>query len=280
MFSKCLRVVLAATIVLLPFQGQLFAASPVTITAEGTLTGVSTLTVRIFNINDGSTNTTGLGLNGGAGAGVVTSPQGLQVNYDDNSVGFQTVAISTNNRDAAASPKYTGPGIGSGMVGKTDTKATVPLAWTVFNDPVNPPAGATPGTGYSFQAAINSDKGEFFMSDKRQGEAAECRDSVTGAFESGAACDADDPIVDWDGDGVKGAKPFDGGFASLVTGIAGKIGSLSDASGFNETTGVRGPLGRSTTDGEVFMYLCTTYTGAEAQGYKTSTLTVEILTLA
>jgi hypothetical protein len=273
MSKKLLSVVLAATMVLIPFQGQLLAASPVVITAQGTLGAVSTLTVTIRNIADNSVNGTGLGFNAASGAGVVTSSQYLDVEFNDNSVGFQSLTMSTDNRDAAANPKYTGPAQGGGLVGVTDTTATVPLAWTVFDSVV------ASGTGYSFEAAINS-ASEFFLQDKRQGEAAECTDDVTGAFESGGDCDGNDPIIDWDGDGTKGAKAYDTGFASVVSGIGNQSANIADASGYVEATSTAGPTGRSTTDGQVYVYMATDYQGAAAQEYKTSKLTLEIVTIA
>lgn len=178
MGTKLLRVVLAAMVALLPMQGQLYAAvtvlTSVSVGSQGTLGAVSTLAVNVFNISDDTANTTGLGFNAGAGAGVTTSAQYLKVDFNDNTVGFQAVTIQTDNRDTAtndgdpaADPLYSGIAQGSGLVGNTDKRTTVPLLWTVFDEKVNPPAGAKAGTGYSFQAAIND--GEFYTQDKKQG---------------------------------------------------------------------------------------------------------------
>ena len=319
MINKLLRVVLAAMIALLPLQSDLFAAvtilTSVTVGSQGTLGAVSTLTVNVRNVTDDSINATGLGFNAAAGGRVTTSPQYLEVNFNDNTVGFQAVLISTDNRLATANPKYTGIAQGSGMVGVTNKDVTVPLVWTVFDAKVNPPIGAVPGTGYSFQVALNL--GEFFMQDKEQGSfvdaghpggdpakgASLCNDAnkngtcnageftdrnANAAFDSvvwNAAlpitrCPSTFEGIDWDGDCYDGAKPFDAGFASLVFGVSGQSASIADASGFDEGTSTRGALGRTTTDGQVFMYLATDYTGAEAQQYKTSTLILDLVTIS
>jgi hypothetical protein len=295
-------------IALLPLQGELYAAvttlQSATVGSQGTLGAVSTLDVKVRNSADDSINSTGLGFNAAGGSTVTTSPQYLDVTFNDNSVGFQAITISTDNRTAKnvdlngdgdtsdageTGFKYNGPAQGSGMVGVTDKTVTVPLLWVIFDALKTNTAGVNGGKGYAFNVPLKTDR-EYFIQDKRQGEAAECKDSATGAFESGAACDADDPIVDWDGDGVKGAKAYDAGFASALFGIAGTGSSMAKApedknptvdDDSNAATPVEidGP-NRETADGNVKMYLATNYTGADAQQFFTGSLTLELVTIS
>jgi len=277
MSKKILSVFLAMLLAIVP-NSPAFA---VTIGAEGTLGAVSNLTVAVFNTADDSANGTGLGFNGASGSTVITSPQYLKMNFEDNSIGFQSITISTDNRNASASPKYTGPAGGSGLTGVTATDVTVPLVWTVFDAKVS--------GGYSFQSFINSAAGEFFVSDKKQGDAALCQNDSTQAFVFVATtCDtAGHTDIDWDGSGARGAAPYDSGFATIVSGIGGTSADIADASGCvedatnpdDDTKCTRNAIGQKTTDGEVFMYLATNYDGAAAQQYKTSTLEIELITV-
>ena len=308
MDNKLLRVVLAAMIAILPLQGQLYAAvttlTSTTVGSQGTLGSVSTLTVAVRNSADDSVNATGLGFNAAGGSKVTTSPQYLDITFNDNSVGFQAITIATDNRTAKnvdingdgdtsdageTGFQYTGPAQGSGMVGVTNTAVTAPLVWVIFDAVKTNTAGVNGGKGYAFNQPLKTDR-EYFVQDKRQGEAAECTDSATGAYESGAACDADDPIVDWDGDGTKGAKAYDAGFASTLFGIATQFASLAKApedknptvdDDSNAATPVEidGP-NRETSDGNVKIYLATDYDGADAQQYITGSLTLELVTIS
>lgn len=247
----------------LQMQGTALAADPVVLSATGTLGAVSELSVVMRNVADNSVNVSGLGFSGAAGATIVQSPQYLDISFNDNSVGFQAITISTNNRDNAASPKYTGPGIGSGLIGATDTRQTAALRWGIFDDIQNDGTGAT---------IVNANG--FFVSDKGQAQAAQCQDNVSGAFESGADCDADDPTIDWDGNGSPGAGPYSQGFASMAFGLAGTNGDLSIAGIAPATTA------RKVTDGNVKAYLSADYNGAEAQTYSSNTLTIEMITIS
>ncbi len=273
MSNKLLRVVLAAMIAFLPLQGQLYAAtttlSSATIISQGTLGAVSTLDVTVRNSADDSANLTGLGFNAGAGSTVVTSPQYLDVSFNDNTAGFQAVTIATNNRDVAASPKYTGPAQGSGMVGVTDTTVTSPLLWVVFDSTQINGAGVNGGKGYAFNNPLKTDR-EYFVQDKRQGEA--------------------DTGTDWDGDGIGGAKPYNAGFASIVFGVSNKDASLAKAPEDKNPTvdddsnaatpkEIDGP-NRTTTDGNIKVYTATDYTGLSAQDYKTNKLLLELVTIS
>ena len=96
-----------------------------TFTASGTLSGVSTMTTRVFNTPDGSDNLGPLGFNGGAGATFVSSLQAIEINFDDNNIGAKAINIYTAN-----------PGGAEGMVGETDDSYSVPMMWVIQNDPI------------------------------------------------------------------------------------------------------------------------------------------------
>jgi len=295
MMRKTLSVFLAVMTLLLPLQGQLYA---VTFTATGTVTAVSSFTATLKKTAD---NTALTQLTLPAGTGFAKADGYVDVTFTDNNVGFQAVLISTDNRAATAAPnKYTGIAQGSGMVGVTDTSVIVPLLWMVSDALIT--------GGYTFTGAA----GEYFVSDKQQGTTSATQNVTTGAsacndanksntcttgefteyngtagfqailWTTGAAADrcasntgtARFEGVDWDGDCYDGAKPFDNGFASVVYGISGGEATLSGAAGATiDNT-------RSTTDGNVKVYLGTNYTGADAQAYKTIKLTLELATIA
>lgn len=286
MFKRILSVVLAAFIAFT--SGNAFAATTIdstkTFVAQGTVTSVSTFDTVLKLV---ATDAAATQFNFAAGSGIVPSNEYGEVTWNDNRLNFQAITIGTDNRVAAANPKYTGPAQGSGLVGQTDTTLTVPLQWAIF--PVlTDGTDATKGLkGYTMTAAGDR---EFFVTDKLQGSAAECTDSVTGAFESGAACDADDPIIDWDGDGIKGAKPFDVGYATMVSGLASQIGNLGNSpwdanptvndDGNAATPAANDGPQRQDANGQSFVRLVTNYSGAPAQGYKTSKLLIELVTIS
>lgn len=267
MLSKFLRSVLAAMMILLPLQGQLYAAVTVlqsaSVGAEGTLTNVSTLTVTIRNSADDTVNATGLGFNAGAGATVVTSPQYLDVSYNDNTIGFQATTIKTDNRSATANPKYNGIAQGSGLVGVTDSSLTTPLSWVVFDATVTNTKGVNGGKGYAFNVPLKTDR-EFFVQDQNQGTVTTaskpggdpalgsslCNDkNKDGVCNGGEFTDrngngvfnpyreGDGPPkaanllegIDWDGNGFDGTAPFDAGFASFTFAIDNLNSLLANA---------------------------------------------------
>lgn len=294
MNRKTLSVFLAALMVLLPLQGQLYA---VTFTAQGTVSAVSSFSAALKKVSD---NTAATQINFAAGSGFASGDAYVDVTFTDNSVGFQAILISTDNRVSTASPKYIGIAQGSGLVGQTDANLVTPLMWMVSDALVT--------SGYTFTGAA----GEFFVQDKLQGTtsasqnvangAAACNDAnksntcTTGEFTeyngtagfqanlwtTGAAdnrCASNTGTarfegIDWDGDCYDGAKPYDNGFGSVAFGISADDATLSGAAGSAVTTG------RTTTDGNVKVYVGTNYTGADAQVYKTNKLTLELATVA
>lgn len=296
MMRKTLSVFLAVMTLLLPLQGQLYA---VTFTATGTVSVVSSFTATLKKVSDNSAITTNT-LTFPTGSVYAKADGYVDVTFTDNTVGFQAILISTTNRTAAVPNKYTGIAQGSGMVGVTDTSVIVPLLWMVSDALIT--------GGYTFVGA----PGEYFVSDKQQGTTSATQNVTTGAsacndlnkngtcetgefteyngtagfqailWTTGAAtsrCPSNTGTArfegtDWDGDCYDGAKPFDNGFASVVYGISGGAASLSGAAGASiDNT-------RTTTDGNVKVYLGTNYTGADAQAYKTVALTFELATVA
>jgi|GEM_PF-1475659 len=152
--KKSFAVLLAVMMTLLPLQGELFAAATV-ITATGTVTGVSTFSAPIKLV---ATNAASSAVAfPSATSGYAKGDSYIDVTFNDNSIGFQAITISTDNRNAAANPKYTGIGLGNGMPGMTDKSSTVPLAWMVS------PTLVTGGQTFTGAA------GEYFVTDLLQG---------------------------------------------------------------------------------------------------------------
>ncbi len=292
MIKKLLSMILVAMTVLLPFQGQAFA---VTFTAQGTVSSVSTFSASLLTVAADAAATQ---INFAAGTGIASGDAYINVSFNDNTLGVQAVLISTDNRNNTATPaipKYSGIAQGSGLVGLTNKDLVVPLKWAVFDSKVT--------GGYTFTNAT----GEFFIQDLSQGTTSASQNITTGAsacndINKNNICDAGeftdrngnsafDAVIwisgnansrcpstfegtDWDGDCYDGAKPYDNGFGSVVSGIAGTNASLSGAAGSSiDTT-------RTTTDGNVKVYIGTDYTGAEAQTYKTNKLTFTLATIA
>jgi hypothetical protein len=294
MARKIMSLFLAVLTVMIPFQGEALA---VVITAQGQVTLVSTFSAPIKKVSD---NTAATQINFASGTGVASGDAYIDISFNDNNVGFQAVLISSDNRNASASPKYSGIAQGSGLVGQTDTSLVVPLKWMVSDALIT--------GGYTFTGAA----GEFFVQDKLQGTTSATQNPTTGAtacndanknstcetgefteyngtagfqanlWTTGAAtnrCAANTGTarfegVDWDGDCYDGAKPYDNGFGSIVFGIASDDAELSGAAGSAVT------VGRMTTDGNVKVYVGADYSGANAQVYKTNRLTVELATIA
>ncbi len=122
---KKIKLIMSLLIVLLQSNvSQLIFAD--TFSAQGTLAGTSTFTTRVFNTADGSTNGGGiLGFNAPT-ATVISSPQAIEINFNDNNIGNQAINIHVEN-----------PGGQEGMVGVSDSSYVVPLMWVVFDDPVS-----------------------------------------------------------------------------------------------------------------------------------------------
>lgn len=112
------------------------SAKAATFTAEGTLSGVSDFTTRVFNTADGSTNVAGvLGFNAAARIAFVSSPQAIQIDFEDNNVGNQAIRVKTANA-----------GDVQGLIGVTDPTVNVPLMWVVSDNPISAP----PSNNYTF----------------------------------------------------------------------------------------------------------------------------------
>lgn len=327
MSRKMLAVCLAGMMVLLPFQGQLLAA-PVVITAQGQVTLTATFSAIVKKVSDNSTVPPTTGITFPAGVTYAKGDNYLDVSFNDNTVGYRAVTIATDNRNTAASPKYSGIAQGSGLVGNgTATTAkdyAVPMLWMVDKTLIS--------GGYTFTGA----PGEYYVQDTLQGtrtdndpalgasscndinknktcDAGEyddlntnsaynpvvwngtaaqnlrCRKISDGTFVYAEdACptgyySAADPAngkpkfvegVDWDGDGYDGAKPYSQGFGAIVFGLSGLSGALSGAAGatIDET--------RTTTTGNVKVYLGVNYAGAPGQAYKTSRLLIDVVTIS
>jgi len=144
--KKLLVIVVAAMVALLPFQGQLYA---ITFIAEGEVTGTSTFNAVLGNA--------GAQINFPKGSGYEKGDTYIEVTFNDNSSGYQAITIATDNRNAAASPKYTGIAQGNGLIGETTANQVVPMLWMV-----NP---TVISGGYTFTGAA----GEYYVTDLKQG---------------------------------------------------------------------------------------------------------------
>lgn len=211
--------------VALAIIGQLFfntgISQATSFTAQGTLTGVSLFTTRVFNTIDGSDNGAGvLGFNGGAGATYVSSLQAIEVNFNNNAVGNQAIRIYTNN------PGVTHP---EGMIGVTDSSYNVPMMWIVQKDPI----GGGGNQNYVFTG-----------------------DTTKEGF-----------IVDITNAAIAT-------YANVAFGLDGQNASLAN---FPNDDGA-GAF-RAETNGQIWLYFGTNYTGKPAQQYSTSNLNIEVVTL-
>jgi len=304
MFNKIVRGVLAITLAFLPLQGQALA---VTFDAEGTVTAVATFSAALKKVSDNSASTK---ISFPGGTGPASGDTYIDTSWNDNQLGFQAITINTNNRSTSApvaNPKYIGIAQGSGAVGVTDANLIVPLRWVVSDSLI---AGGEVFTGTLAAPVV----GEFFFQDSKQGTTSAAQDVTLGAsacldnnksntctageftefngtagfqailWSTGLAnnrCSLNTGTarfegIDWDGDCYDGAKPMDNGFASVVFGLAGTSGQLADADGDNDpATGVA----RQSTDGNVKVYVGIDYTGADAQVYKTNTVSIQVVTI-
>ncbi len=300
-FNKIVRGVLAITLAFLPLQGQALA---VTFDAEGTVTAVATFSAALKKVADNSASTK---ISFPSGTGFANGDSYIDTSWNDNSLGFQAITINTNNRSTAsptATPKYIGIAQGSGAVGVTDSNLVVPLRWQVqdslttvsfsgksgeffFQDTLQGTrADNDPALGSSACNDKNKDKvcdkatGEY--NDRGNGTAGTANNNVfdkvlwtPGAAQNRCNATSDNfEGVDWDGDCYDGAKPLDNGFASVVFGLAGLQGELAAADGTATPT-----AGRKSTDGNVKIYVGIDYTGADAQVYKTNTVSVQVITI-
>jgi len=260
--KKFIHILLAGAIVFLP-QFEAFAqftpGPSESVPVSGTLAGTTNFSVVIRNVSDDAVAPQ---MNAStSNATLVTLPQYVEVNFEDNNAGFQAVVISTDNRAAGATPQFS-PGFtlatGSGLVGQTEAAdgdtgsgtnpgeliTSAPMQWVVFDD-------AADAKAYEF---VGDTSIEFFIVDRQQDVAVELD-------------------IDPDTPGTQSPEAFNTpgvlGFASVIFGVSGTQANLSGA-----------PIDdRTTTDGQVFMRAAVDYTGQSAQGYATSTLTLELITI-
>jgi hypothetical protein len=77
-----------------------------------------------------------------AGGAVAQAKQYLEIRYN-TSLSFRRITIWTDNRNAAASPRFTGSAdvSAAGLIGHIDSTVTVPVLWQVYDDllPSPPP---------------------------------------------------------------------------------------------------------------------------------------------
>jgi len=126
----------------------------VSVAGEGTPSETSSMQVQLIN---------GSELTGQTNSGVISYAQYLRVNFSSTLSGFQAVIISTANKEASASPQYTGGGSGSGLVSQSNTAQNAALHWVVHETPVS--------GGYNFASCGGEPvctSNQFFVADKSE----------------------------------------------------------------------------------------------------------------
>jgi len=221
-----------------------------TIQASGSLGGVTSLSVTLLD----DTGATGLTFDSTGTVMAVTAPEEVQVDFNDNTAGYQSIIVTTDNTDTGASPKYTGTGTGAGLVASSETTAAAPLHWTVCKTQ----ATANAYTFTTFTAAdeiadpLNKEgfvdnRIQFFVVDRSQS-----------TFNTSAVL----------------------GFATVIGGVTGQNASLANAPYDNTGTGQDSTKQREVTNGTAYMKFAVDYNGQPASNYSTSTLTLDLVTLA
>ncbi|MBU1863796.1 MAG: hypothetical protein KKH94_09060 [Candidatus Omnitrophica bacterium] len=222
--------------------------SSASITATGSLAGSTTLTATLLNDTDGVAGLTFTS----AGTLVIAAPETLKVEFSDNTAGYQSMIISTNN-SVSGTGIYTGSGAGAGLVGGTDSTVNAPLHWTVFATQADAAAYSftTKGDGYVDEVV------QYYVADRSEAN-----------FDSANAL----------------------GYASVVSGIADNDGSLANAP-YDTATGVDDDSNpatpsqndgtqRSVTNGEAYIRFAVDYHGVPAQNYSTNSLTLAVVTIS
>ena len=214
-----------------------------TIGASGSLGTVTQLEVNIIG-------GTGLVFTSDGSELAITAPQEVEVLFTDNNPGYQAIIVTTDNRDPAASPRFTGSAdlTGAGLVNVSDTTAAAPLHWVVF--PTQTEADAYTFTTFPSgpDAGKIDNTIQFFVVDRSQS-------------------DFDTPDVL--------------GFTTVIAGVTGQIGSLANAPWDASGPGSQDPLNqREVSNGTAYMKFAVDYNGQPAGDYSTSTLTLDLATLA
>ena len=168
MIKKCLAMTLAALIVIfnvLPAQAYTQLATPVTLTASGTIAGeVAAFSVGLANQNDG-TDVIGSSFTFPAPAanGKTNSAKSLKITGSTNVVGNRIIIYADNDAlftDNTKDPratyntdgtinKYSGND-GSGMIGATNSGYVVPLVWGATATPNTPATYACGASNWTY----------------------------------------------------------------------------------------------------------------------------------
>lgn len=256
-----------------PIDSLLDAPVVIQVNATGKLESNTNLEVDFGN---------GLSFNPTGGSLVATADQVVTVTFSDNTDGYQSIIVSTENPTVPGTDEN-GNAIDivrSGLISTTNpnSASSIPLHWTVFNtfDEAN---------GYYFEQNVFPDgfdqAGEdvsgkidnrynFYVVDRNQVD-----------FES-VADDGSQPVI---------------GFATVIAGIENGSGTLAnapydksptvdddmdgdqDSDDEDKTPSVNDGLPRETDKGQVFMKFGADYNGASAGTYGTSTLTLDLITM-
>lgn len=238
-------------------QESLLPNGPVKITvnATGTLLPTTELTVDFGS---------GLDFTPETGELVATASQVVKVNFTDNHAGFQTIIVSTNNPTVLDSQNQVV--VRSGLITTAEPTASVPLHWVVFDTQAE-------AASYAFENSVFP--AGFIQEGTNVGGRIDNRVNFY--------------VVDRHQSNFNTADVL--GFASVISGVSGTIGSLANAPFDNNTDRTfdddgnaltptqNDGLQRSTNDGEVFMKFGADYNGAPAGSYFTNDLTLDLITI-
>lgn len=205
----------------------------VAIKAEGDVPVVSTVTATIKNGTE-------IKATYASGSTSLSFPQYLEVNFNCSRVGYQALIVSTDNSSAAANPKYTGTGSGSGLVYLSNKTQNAALHWVVFDSPVTGGYTFVPGTDPVAEPIKTAN--QFFIVDQKE-----------------RVSNPADPFY----------LKFPAGYASFVFGLRQLVASLANAPDPD----------RKTIDGKVYVYLGANVRFRSAGIYKTNTLKIQLVTI-
>ncbi len=235
------------------------------VTVEATVSTTNALTIAVKNNSD-DTVPSPIKMTFATASGIAKAGQYVQIDYNSNAPGARIV-IRTDNRNSTI--PFTGdsvakPAEGAGLVGNTDSKATVPLLWVVFDDVAavksfvfTGDTDATAGTGVVLGATPRAvGEAEGFVIDKNNKTA-----PGTDPAKPGEIGGYEDPRVQ--------------GYATVVVpqGTGGLLGSFpADEDGAGSSTGLR------ICTSPIFLALGSSFNGVTAQKYSTSTLALDLIT--
>lgn len=266
---KLISTVLSAMVAFAPISGSYAALNVVSsqsVTVEATITAVNTLSIALKNISD---DQAAIKISFANASGIQNAGQYVQIDYNSNAAGARIVIRTDNKNNTLPSKPYTGTIEGSGLVGVTDTTATIPLLWVIFDD-------------------LGSAKTFVFKGDTDP--LGTSHGDLLGATERGAG-EAEGLVVDKNnkttaGTGAGEVGGYEDvrvqGYATVVVpqgtgGLLGGFPSDKDGAADGNGNGNIADDGLRTCASPVFLVLGADFNGAVAQAYSTNTLALDLI---